>query len=101
MRKFPSVQHHFFYQTWLFYVFVTFGLAALAIEILRQRDQLLKGQMAMVMEERKRIASDCHDTLMVAFPRSHGSWRQPQNCFPTRMRAICAPHSPVNWLEKW
>jgi signal transduction histidine kinase len=63
----PVVQHHFFYQTWLFYWLLFFGLAGLAIELLRQRDQLLKGQMAMVMEERKRIASDCHDTLMVGF----------------------------------
>ena len=67
IAELPVVQHHFFYETWLFYLLLTFGLAALTIELLRQRDQLLKGQMAMVMEERKRIASDCHDTLMVGF----------------------------------
>lgn len=58
------VQRHFFYQTWYFYTLLLIGLAALAIELLRQRDQLLKGQIAMVLEERNRIASDFHDTLM-------------------------------------
>ncbi len=58
------VQRHFFYQTWYFYMLLLFGLAVLAIELLRQRDQLLKGQIGMVLEERNRIASDFHDTLM-------------------------------------
>ena len=58
------IQRHFFYQTWYFYMLLLFGLAALAIELLRQRDQLLKGQIGMVLEERNRIASDFHDTLM-------------------------------------
>ncbi len=60
----PVVQRHFFYQTWYFYALLLVGLAALTIELLRQRDQLLKGQIAMVLEERNRIASDFHDTLM-------------------------------------
>ena len=59
------VQHHFFYQTWYFYMLLLIGLIALAIELLRQRDQLLKGQIGIVLDERNRIASDCHDTLMV------------------------------------
>jgi signal transduction histidine kinase len=59
------VQRHFFYQTWYFYMLLLIGLVALAIELLRQRDQLQKGQMGIVLEERNRIASDCHDTLMV------------------------------------
>jgi signal transduction histidine kinase len=60
-------QRPFFYQTWYFYTLLCFCLAALAGQLLSQRDQLLKGQIAMVLEERNRIASDCHDTLMAGF----------------------------------
>jgi signal transduction histidine kinase len=56
-----------FYQTWYFYLILCLGLIALAGQLLSQRDQLLKGQVAMVLEERNRIASDCHDTLMAGF----------------------------------
>ena len=63
----PLEQRHFFYQTWYFYTFLALALVALAIETLRQRDQLLKGQIATVLEERNRIARDCHDTLMAGF----------------------------------
>jgi signal transduction histidine kinase len=60
-------QKPFFYQTWYFYLLLLLGLIALAAQLLSQRDQLLKGQMGMVLEERNRIASDCHDTLMAGF----------------------------------
>jgi signal transduction histidine kinase len=63
----PLVQRPFFYQTWYFYLLLVLGLVALAAQLLSQRDQLLKGQMGMVLEERNRIASDCHDTLMAGF----------------------------------
>jgi signal transduction histidine kinase len=63
----PLVQRPFFYQTWYFYLLLLFGMVALAVQLLNQRDQLLKGQMGMVLEERNRIASDCHDTLMAGF----------------------------------
>jgi len=63
----PLEQRHFFYQTWYFYTLLAIALLAVAIETLRQRDQLLKGQIAMVLEERNRIARDCHDTLMAGF----------------------------------
>jgi signal transduction histidine kinase len=56
-----------FYQTWYFYLLVCLGIVLLAGQLLSQRDQLLKGQMALVLEERNRIASDCHDTLMAGF----------------------------------
>jgi signal transduction histidine kinase len=62
IRQSPS-----FYQTWYFYLILCFGLLALAGQLMSQRDQLLKGQVAMVLEERNRIASDCHDTLMAGF----------------------------------
>jgi signal transduction histidine kinase len=60
-------QRAFFYQTWYFYMLVTAGLAVLLVAISRQRDRLLKGQIALVLEERNRIAGDCHDTLMAGF----------------------------------
>lgn len=63
----PLEQRHFFYQTWYFYSLLALALLAVAIETLRQRDQLLKGQIARVLEERNRIARDCHDTLMAGF----------------------------------
>lgn len=63
----PIEQRPFFYQTWYSYLLVLLGLIALAAQLLRQRDQLLKGQMGIVLEERNRIASDCHDTLMAGF----------------------------------
>jgi signal transduction histidine kinase len=69
-RGVASLQIHqrpFFYQTWYFYLLLCLGLVALAGQLLSQRDQLLKGQMGMVLEERNRIASDCHDTLMAGF----------------------------------
>ncbi len=60
-------QKPFFYQTWYFYILLFAGLAALITQLLRQHDQLVKGQMGLVLEERNRIASDCHDTLMAGF----------------------------------
>lgn len=60
-------QKPFFYQSWYAYVLVGVVLLGIAIQILQQRDQLLKGQMAMVLQERNRIASECHDTLMAGF----------------------------------
>jgi len=61
------VQRSFFYQTWYFYVVLVGCAILLAAQLLQQRDQLLKGQMGIVLEERNRIASDCHDTLMAGF----------------------------------
>jgi len=60
-------QKPFFYQTWYFRLFLILGLVALAAQLLSQREQLLKGQMGIVLEERNRIASDFHDTLMAGF----------------------------------
>lgn len=60
-------QKPFFYQTWYALVLVGLVLLAIALQLLHQRDQLLRGQMGVVLEERNRIASDCHDTLMAGF----------------------------------
>jgi signal transduction histidine kinase len=60
-------QKPFFYQTWYFYGILLLCFAALVAQLLHQRDLLLKGQMGIVLEERNRIARDCHDTLMAGF----------------------------------
>jgi signal transduction histidine kinase len=58
------VQKPFFYQTWYSYVLVGLIVLVVAAQLLRQHEQILRGQMGVLMEERNRIASDCHDTLM-------------------------------------
>lgn len=63
----PVQQRPFFYQTWYAYVLVGVVLLGLTLQILQQRDQLLKGQIGMVLQERNRIAGECHDTLMAGF----------------------------------
>ena len=63
----PVRQKPFFYQTWYAVVMVCTFLLAVGLQLLRQGEQLLKGQMGMVLEERNRIASECHDTLMAGF----------------------------------
>jgi signal transduction histidine kinase len=67
IATFPIYQRPFFWQNRYFYLFVFLCLCALAAQLLNQHDQLLKGQMGMVLGERNRIASDCHDTLMAGF----------------------------------
>jgi signal transduction histidine kinase len=64
---FSVYQRPSFYQTWYFYVILVLSAVALAIQLLQQHDRLLKGQMGILLEERSRIASDCHDTLMAGF----------------------------------
>lgn len=64
---FSVYQRPSFYQTWYFYIILTLSVLALAIQLLQQHDRLLKGQMGILLEERSRIASDCHDTLMAGF----------------------------------
>lgn len=63
----PVEQRPFFYQTWYFYLLLCLGVVAIAAQLLSRRDQLLKGQMGITLEERNRIASDCHDSLMAGF----------------------------------
>ena len=55
------------YQSWYFYL----GLVLLAIilpaYLYRRRVQMMKGHIGIVLEERNRIARECHDTLMAGF----------------------------------
>ena len=67
VARLSVIQRPVVYQTWYADVLVLLLLVALTLQLLQQRDQLLKGQMGMVLEERNRIASDCHDTLMAGF----------------------------------
>ena len=60
-------QRAFFFQTWYAYVGIGVVLLVLVTQVLQQRDQLLKGRIGIVLQERNRIASECHDTLMAGF----------------------------------
>jgi len=63
----PVKQRGYFYQTWYFYLSLLIVAAAIAVQFFRQRVQLVKGQIGVVIEERNRIARECHDTLMAGF----------------------------------
>ncbi len=60
-------QHPYFYQTWYFYLALCLLATALAALLFRRREQLMKGRIGIVLEERNRIACECHDTLMAGF----------------------------------
>ncbi|WP_446745035.1 two-component regulator propeller domain-containing protein [Silvibacterium acidisoli] len=57
-------QGRHFYETWMFYACLLLIGAVLAVQFFRSRLKLVKGQIGVVMEERNRIARECHDTLM-------------------------------------
>jgi signal transduction histidine kinase len=65
--SFPIHQTPSFYRTWYFYVLLCLSFVALAMQLLAQHEQLVKGKMGVILDERNRIASDCHDTLMAGF----------------------------------
>ena len=60
-------QHPHIYQTWYFYLVLVLLSAAVAVHLFRRRVQLMKGRIGIVLEERNRIACECHDTLMAGF----------------------------------
>lgn len=60
-------QHLAFYQTWYFYVAVVIAVVGFSMLFLRRRMQLMTGHLGIILEERNRIASECHDTLMAGF----------------------------------
>lgn len=59
--------HPYFYQTWYFYLALTVASLAFAVHLFRRRVQAMKGRIGIVLEERNRIARECHDTLMAGF----------------------------------
>jgi ligand-binding sensor domain-containing protein/signal transduction histidine kinase len=60
-------QKSHFYQTWYFYFAMLLLAGLLAVQAFRQRVRFVKGQIGVVLEERNRIARECHDTLMAGF----------------------------------
>jgi len=56
-----------FYQTWYFYFGLAVTVIALALYLFRRHIQLMTGRLGIILEERNRIASECHDTLMAGF----------------------------------
>src|SRR5579859_238687 len=60
-------QYPYIYQTWYFYLALALVTAGLVVQLFRRRVRLLKGRIGIVLEERSRIARECHDTLMAGF----------------------------------
>lgn len=56
-----------FYQTWYFYLILLLIAIVLPAYLYRRRVQIMKGHIGIVLEERNRIARECHDTLMAGF----------------------------------
>ncbi|WP_051979745.1 sensor histidine kinase [Edaphobacter aggregans] len=56
-----------FYQTWYFYLGLAVTVIAFAAYLFRRHIQLMTGRLGIILEERNRIASECHDTLMAGF----------------------------------
>jgi signal transduction histidine kinase len=56
-----------FYQSW--YLYLTLALVAVAwpVQHYRRRLRLTEGHVGILLEERDRIARECHDTLMAGF----------------------------------
>ncbi len=63
----PVQQHPHIYATYTFYIFVVILAISLGVYLYTLRLRHAKGHMAIVLEERNRIARECHDTLMAGF----------------------------------
>lgn len=57
-------QRNHIYQTWYAYLGMLLLAGLMILQAFRQRVQLVKGQIGVIIEERNRIARECHDTLM-------------------------------------
>jgi signal transduction histidine kinase len=55
------------YQSWYFYLALLFIGITLPAHLFRRRMIAMKGRIGIVLEERSRIARECHDTLMAGF----------------------------------
>lgn len=55
------------YQTWYFYLALSLLAIVFPAYLYRRRVQMMKGHIGIVLEERNRIARECHDTLMAGF----------------------------------
>ncbi|MGC2162070.1 MAG: histidine kinase [Silvibacterium sp.] len=55
------------YQTWYFYLALVLLCIWIPVFLFRRHVQQMKGRIGIVLEERSRIARECHDTLMAGF----------------------------------
>lgn len=60
-------QQGYFYQSWYFYAFLGLAAVLAGVQIFRWRVKSVRGQIGVIMEERNRIARECHDSLMAGF----------------------------------
>lgn len=60
-------QRPHFYETWYFYAALAVFATVVIAYLVRRRVELMKGRIGIVLEERNRIARECHDTLMAGF----------------------------------
>jgi ligand-binding sensor domain-containing protein/signal transduction histidine kinase len=63
----PVQQHPHFYTTYTFYMLLVVLVIALSAHFYVLRIRHAKGHMGIVLEERNRIARECHDTLIAGF----------------------------------
>jgi ligand-binding sensor domain-containing protein/signal transduction histidine kinase len=64
VTEFQVRQRSHFYQTWYAYLGGLLLVGFMIVQAFRQRVELVKGQIGVIIEERNRIAGECHDTLM-------------------------------------
>lgn len=55
------------YETWYFYLALLFIGITLPAHLFRRHLMKMKGRIGIILEERSRIARECHDTLMAGF----------------------------------
>jgi len=60
-------QSPYFYQSWYTYLVLSLVIAGAVVFLFHRRVQTIKGRIGIVLEERNRIARECHDTLMAGF----------------------------------
>jgi ligand-binding sensor domain-containing protein/signal transduction histidine kinase len=67
IAQLPVRQNPHFYETWYFYLALAGLTSLVVVQLIRRRLELMKGRIGIVLEERNRIARECHDTLMAGF----------------------------------
>lgn len=60
-------QNPHFYEAWYFYLALAAFATLVIAYLIRRRLELMKGRIGIVLEERNRIARECHDTLLAGF----------------------------------
>ena len=59
------------YPAWYFYMALGLLLIGIPVHRYRRRVQVMQGHIGVLLEERNRIARECHDTLMAGFTAIH------------------------------